>query len=242
MSDYLAAKFGPLSRFSDADAHILRDAGSGRIRHLQAGETLIHEGQRPESAHLIVDGWAYRCNIATNGHRVITGLFLPGDLCDISVYLLPQMDHSVIALTPVKLLEIDRRQCDRMTASPAILRTIMRDQLISAAIQRRWLVGMGQRDALGRMAHFLCELFVRQRGIRAGRTTSCSMPMRQHELAEVLGMSVIHVNRTLTRLRDDGLIQLRQKTLTIPDFAALSRACEFTHEYLHIEQTVSEPA
>jgi CRP-like cAMP-binding protein len=235
LSDYLAAKFGPFSSFSDLDARILREAGAGRVRRLQSGETLIHEGQRPESVHLIVDGWAYRCNVGADGQRVITGLFLPGDLCDMSVYLLAQMDHSIIALTPVTLIEIDRRNCDRMTASPAILRAILRDQLVGASIMRRWLVGMGQRDALPRLAHLMCEIFVRQRGIRAGQTTTCSMPLRQQELAEVLGMSAIHVNRMLTRLRDDGLIELKQKTLTIPDFAALVATCDFSHDYLHIE-------
>ncbi len=233
MTDYLAAKLGSFSHFSDADARIMRDAGSGRIRKLRAGETLIHEGQRPECVYLVTDGWACRCNVGADGKRVITGVFMPGDLCDVGVYLLQRMDHTVAALSAVMLVEIARLDCDRMVASLGIRTALMRDALVNASINRQWMLRVAGREALSRLAHLLCELCVRQRGGVPMGSTSCALPMRQAELADALGMTAVHVNRMLQELRQQGLIELRQKTLSIGDMPALSNLAGFNADYLH---------
>lgn len=206
-----------------------------RVRQVGARETLIHQGDRPDDVHLVVDGFAFRYKTLPNGERQIMALLVPGDFCDLQTAVFGEMDHSVGTLTPCTILEIPHAAIDDLTARhPGITRALWWATLVDEATLREWLVNMGQRPADRQMAHFFCELFVRLQAVGLAKDNGLELPLTQEELGDTLGLSTVHVNRVLQQLRSDGLIVLRGKMLSIPDFAKLKAFAGFDPSYLHI--------
>src|SRR5687767_6825748 len=126
------------------------------------------------------------------------------------------MDHSQMTLTPCKPAFIPHQSLTEVThRCPRVSDVMWRDTLIDAAIFREWMIGIGRRSAYTRIAHVLCEVFVRLRAVGLANGHECELPLTQTELGDALGLSTVHVNRSLQELRGDGLIQLRRGSLTI---------------------------
>ncbi|WP_208697171.1 MULTISPECIES: Crp/Fnr family transcriptional regulator [unclassified Mesorhizobium] len=233
----LIRKLEKFTRLSQADKDMLARIGAQRIRRFAAREDIIHEGEKPEYINLINEGWACRYKVLEDGRRQIIAFFLPGDLCDLNVFILKEMDHSIGAVTPVVVSEISRPAFDEMMVGhPRITQALWWESLVAAAIQREWTVNLGQRDALERTSHLLCELFIRLEAAGCTADSSCEFPLTQNELGETLGMSAVHVNRTLQELRASNLIVLKDRTLTIPNLKALQGVALFNPNYLHLER------
>jgi len=136
----------------------------------------------------------------------------------------------------VSYAEITRDMLEHVTSNHArITQALWWDTLVAMAIQREWTLNVGQRTALERMAHLLCELFIRMQVIGHTQGNRCEFPLLQSDLADATGLSNVHVNRTLQELRAQNLIILRGKELTIPDIEALKEAALFNINYLHLE-------
>lgn len=236
LSNPLVEKLGHFVKLAPPDRQMIQRISSERTRDFGAREDIIQEGDRPEHINLILSGWACRYKVLEDGRRQVIAFFLPGDLCDLNVFVLRQMDHSIAAITRVTASEISRSGFDElMLAHPRITQALWWESLVAAATQREWAVNLGQRDATERMAHLFCELFLRLRTVGLARENSIDMPLTQSELGEATGLSAVHVNRTLQELRALGLIVLKDRTLTIPDFGALKDVALFNANYLHLE-------
>jgi CRP-like cAMP-binding protein len=228
-------RLGALTGLSGGGEQALGRALQERVRRLGPREDLLCEGDEPEAVWMILSGWACRYKTLEDGRRQIINFVLPGDTCEFNSFLLPTMDHSVGALTVLSYAEISRETLAELTAShPSIAQALMRATLVNAAIEREWVVNLGQRVAFERMAHLLCEIFVRLEAVGLTQGDACDFPLTQTDLADATGLSVVHVNRTLQELRGAGLIVLRAKSLTIPDLQALQRAALFNLNYLHL--------
>ena len=234
--DALFRRFRRYARLSDPDRRRVADAARERVRHFGAREDIIREGDAPTGVLLMLEGWACRYKYLEDGRRQIVGLLLPGDLCDLNIFLLREMDHSIATLTAAKVSEIGREAFERLLARPRVAEALLWDALVTAAIQREWIVNLGQRHALERTAHLLCEVFLRLRVAGRASGTSCEFPVTQAELADATGLSAVHVNRTLQELRSMRLITLAGRTLTIHDMDALMQAALFNPNYLHLER------
>ncbi|WP_027136256.1 Crp/Fnr family transcriptional regulator [Geminicoccus roseus] len=235
MINPLVRKLEKFTKLSRADQEALRDLASQRVRHLNARDDLIHEGDRPDHVNLILSGWACRYKTLEDGRRQIIAFLLPGDLCDLNVFILREMDHSMAAITPLTFAEVTREHMEALTLDhPRVTQALWWDSLVNAAIQREWSVNLGQRTAFERVAHLLCELFLRLRSVGMTEGTSCDFPVTQVDLADATGLSAVHLNRTLQELRGADLIVLRGKLLTIPDLEALQAAALFSPNYLHL--------
>jgi CRP-like cAMP-binding protein len=125
-----------------------------------------------------------------------------------------------------------RYRCER---HPRIAAAFWRETLIEASIYREWMTSIGRRDAASRIAHLFCEMVVRLRAVGLGSRRSCEFPVTQQETADALGLTDVHVNRTLRDLREAGLVSLKDGTLTIPDWGALVHVGEFDPTYLHLQ-------
>lgn len=205
-------------------------------RTVAARRDLIREGERPKYVHLMVDGWACRYKALPDGRRQIVSFFVPGDFCDLNVYVLSQMDHSIGAITRLSVADIDREDMDGLTSQfPRITQAMWWESLVNAAIQREWTLNIGQRTAYERIGHLLVELFLRLRSVGMTNGISCDFPLTQTDIADATGLTAIHVNRTLQELRRDGLIVLEHKRLTIPDLQKLKDAAMFNVNYLHLD-------
>lgn len=234
----LIAKFEQFTRLSAEDKEAIRRATAERVRAVPAHEDIIREGEAPKAVNVILAGWACRYKLLEDGRRQIISFFLPGDICDFNVFILRSMDHSVGTLTQVTLSELSRPTVERLTLDfSRVAQAFWWETLVNSSIQREWTLNLGQRTAYERLGHLFCELYLRLRAVGRADGDSCELPLTQAELADATGLSTVHVNRTLQELRGAGLVQLRGKTLTIPDLQALQDATMFNPNYLHFDRS-----
>lgn len=210
-------------------------------RHVAAGQEIITQGDPPSDVHLVVQGFAHRYKILAGGHRQIVAVLVPGDFCDLHVAILREMDHSIAALTACTVMDIPRATILDLTENhPRITRALWWATLVDEATLREWITNLGRRQALERLAHLFCELLVRMQTVGLADANSYPMPIRQFDLADMLALTPVHVNRVLQTLRADGLIELERRHLTIPDVDRLFSFCGFDSTYLHIPQRNGE--
>lgn len=205
------------------------------MREIPPRRDIVREGEKPRCVNVVLDGWACRYKQLPDGRRQVVSFFLPGDLCDANVFILKEMDHSIGAITKVRYAEISPADFEELIAqSPRITQALWWHELVVAAVQREWTTNVGQRTAFERIAHLFCELFLKLRQVGLTDGTSCDFPLTQIDIADATGLTSVHVNRTLQELRREGLIELANKRLTIPDLAALMNVSMFNPNYLHL--------
>lgn len=198
---------------------------------------LAREGDNPTVIRLLVSGWACRYKDLPDGRRQILGFFLPGDFCDLNIYILSQLDHSIGALTQVRYFEIPPVKFQEVIdLRPQLLRALLWHELASSGIQREWLLSIGQRSPLERLAHLFVELYERLKSVGLTNGHSFDFPVTQHHLAEANGLSLVHVNRTLQEMRRAGLIELADRQLRIIDLDLLKKTAMFNSNYLHFNR------
>jgi CRP-like cAMP-binding protein len=230
----LIRRLNALQRLSESGIALLEHAVRDGMRHVERGEDLIGEGDAVESSRILLAGWLCRHKMLEDGRRQIVGFVLPGDSCDAHAHLLGKLDHSISALTPATYAEVKGAAFEAIVAAErSVAEAFWCETLISSAIQREWVVNLGRRSALERVAHLLCELFERLRIVGQVDHNSCDFPLTQMDAADAVGLSGVHVNRTLQELRGAGLIVLRGKTLTINDHQGLRDIALFSPGYLH---------
>lgn len=205
------------------------------LQHAGAGEDIISDGDPVDCVRVVLSGWLCRYKTLEDGRRQIVNFVLPGESCDAHAFLLPTIDHSIAALTPVVYSEIKRAQYERLTADDrSLAEALLCETLLNNAIQREWAINLGRRVALERVAHLFCEIFERLRPVGLVDGDSCSLPVTQMDLADATGLSVVHFNRTLQELRASRLIVLRDRTLTISDLDALKATALYSPNYLRL--------
>jgi predicted PurR-regulated permease PerM/CRP-like cAMP-binding protein len=172
-------------------------AGPGR--RVDARTDIIREGDRPDDVRLVLEGFACRYKILPDGKRHIMAYLVPGDLCDMHVFILKEMDHSIGTLSACRVVEIPRPRILEMLERPAIAQALWWAALVDEAALREWLVNIGRRPAEQRVGHLLCELLMRLQMVGLTNGNSYELPIIQSDVAETLGLSVVHVNCSLRR-------------------------------------------
>src|SRR4051794_36996575 len=232
----LVHKLESILVLSEDEKDVLRKL-SGTVKTVGPRQDLVREGDRPHECCLVLEGFVYRYKQTEEGKSQIFSFHIPGDIPDLQSLHIDVMDHSLAALTATKAMFIPHEiVCDLMRRCPRIGDAFWRDTLIDGAVFREWILNLGRRDAYGRMAHLLCEFYVRLRAVGLTNGDACEFPITQAELADATGLSNVHVNRTLQELRGEGLITLRAGSLTVLDWDRLQEAGEFDPTYLHLEQ------
>ncbi len=237
MAEALISKLQHFVQLLPHDKDVLNSAARERVRKFSPNEPIILEGDKPTVINLVLSGWACRYKHLEDGRRQIVSFFLPGDLCDHNVFILRQMDHSIASIGHVSVAEITPKAFDAIFENHyRITQGLWWDSLVAMAIQREWTLNLGQRNAVERIAHLLCELFIRLRVAGVARDKTCSFPIRQIDLADATGMSPVHVNRVLHELRDLQVISLVNRTLVVHDLKRLMEIGLFTANYLHLDR------
>jgi len=230
----LLSRYMPLD---DADRDALLSLQTGPLCACDARTDIAREGDNPTVIRLLVSGWACRYKDLPDGRRQIVGFFLPGDFCDLNIYILSELDHSIGALTQVRFFEIQPQQFQEVIdRRPHLIRALLWHEMVSAGIQREWLLSIGQRSPLERLSHLFVELYYRLRAVGLATGLSFDLPITQNHLAEANGLSVVHLNRTLQEMRREELIELSDRQLRINDIERLKQIAMFNSNYLHFNR------
>jgi len=201
------------------------------------GQDIVSEGSRPGYSTLIIEGLAARYKVLEDGGRQFTSLQVPGDFVDLHAFLLKTMDHGIIALSPCRVIAADHSRLRAITEqAPHLTRLLWLDTLVDGAIHREWIVAMGRRSKTAHLAHLVCELFVRLQVVKQTNGMSFRLPLSQAELADVLGLSIVHMNRVIGALRRLGVIGWANYMVTILDWQRLVEIAEFDPTYLSMNR------
>lgn len=233
MSNRFVDKVHGFSALSVDEMAVLAAATSDP-RKVTPKTDIIREGDRPGPVFVILDGWACRYKILPNGARQVLGYLMPGDSCDLHVGLLAEMDHSIQVITPALVATIDRLDMDAiLDAHRGIARALYIAQLIDEGIMRAWITSIGRRSSVERVAHLMCELYLRARNIGLIAGTDLMLPLSQTLLADSLGMTSVHLNRVLKLLRESGSMSISRGVLHIRNPEKLIQIAGFDENYLH---------
>ncbi|WP_216635523.1 Crp/Fnr family transcriptional regulator [Croceicoccus mobilis] len=233
----LGRKLERFARLSEEDHRALRRLREAPLREVEPRADLIAEGDEPAVVRLSESGWACRYKHLPNGRRQIVGLFVPGDFCDLNVYILRHLDHSIGAISKVRYYALPPHMIEELVHDrPRIGKALLWNELVQASIQREWLLTLGQRNARERLANLFVEMFHRVRSIGLAGDGKFEFPLTQTDLADTTGMTPVHTNRTIQELRQEGLIDMDRRHLGICDLAALSRLAMFNAGYLHLDR------
>jgi CRP-like cAMP-binding protein len=199
---------------------------------------VVREGEPPRKhCDFIEDGFAYRQKLTATGARQIVSIHLRGDFIDFQHLFLNIADHNVQALTELKVIGIDRTALQAIALErPAVGRAMWIDALIDSSIYREWVLNVGRRDARARVAHVLCEIFLRMKAAGYPSELGFAFPMTQEQLADVVGMTPVHVNRTLRSLIKDGIVHRDKRYISFKNWNAIADVGDFSALYLHLDQ------
>jgi CRP-like cAMP-binding protein len=206
------------------------------IKDVRADTDIVREGDRPTQCCLVIEGFQCRYKMLPDGERQIMSFHVAGDIPDLQSLFLRTMDHSLGAITPNKVGFIAHEPLRELIhQQPTVAERLWRVTLIDTAIFREWISNVGSRDAYTRIAHLICELYVRLRAVGLTNGTSFDCPVTQTEIADATGLSTVHVNRSIQQMRADRLIVWERGVCKIPDFGALQEAAMFESGYLHMQ-------
>lgn len=238
----MADRLGALSNLNEADrGEIL--ALPHTLRDVKANEYIVREGGKAEASCLLRTGFASRHRVVANGGRQIVSIHMAGDMVSLQNSYAKTADHSVQALTHAEIALIPGKAIVALAAArPMIAIAMWLDALVDGAIFREWIVNVGRRDARARTAHVLCEFALRQERAGLGRRGNYALPLTQEQLGDALGLTAVHVNRTLKALEKAGLISRDRRTVTIVDWEALRKAGDFNPSYLFVEPANEDAA
>ena len=229
----LVRKLERLSPISDSDREALLSLPH-KVRKLGAGVYLVRDGDAPEHVTVLLAGFAYRHKVTGDGARQIVSIHMRGDFVDLQNGLLTCADHNVQTLTDTEVTLVPTEAVRNLALQrPGIARAMWIDTLIDASIFREWVVNVGRRDSITRIAHLLCEFSLRLRSAGLANGHRYHLPMTQEQLADATGLTSVHVNRVLKRLGEQGLISRNGRSLTIEDWERMSRTADFNDRYLH---------
>jgi CRP-like cAMP-binding protein len=207
------------------------------IRDYPQDKVVIRRGQDLTESILLVDGWMARTKDLAHGGRQISELQFSGDFTDLHAFTLKRLDHNIATITRCRVAIFPHERLHAMfDRYPHLMRVYWLMTNIDASIHREWTVSLGQRSAISRTAHLFCEISERLRIVGLGDHEGYELPLTQQELGECLGLTSVHVNRTLQEMRRRQLITLENRRLTILDLAALRAVGEFNPDYLYLEK------
>lgn len=236
--DELIEKLGRRDVLTPHEAAALRGV-LGRPQSVAAGTDIVREGDRRDHSTLVVSGFTARYTTLADGGRQITELNVSGDFIDLHSFVMKQMDHGVVALTDCVIAQAPHAALRRLTEEhPHLTRLLWLDTVIDAAIHRQWIACMGRRTALAHLAHLVCELYKRLEVVRLAADCTFELPLSQAVLADVLGLSTVHVNRLIAELRSGGVLTWAQGRVEILDWDKLAELAEFDPAFLRLR---SEP-
>jgi CRP-like cAMP-binding protein len=242
MSNPWTMKMEQFTAFSDMEKRRLDDLISRRVQYAPKDD-IIADGEHSANCHVVLSGLACRYKILPDGQRQIMAFLIPGDLCDAEIFVLKVMDHGVAAITPTTAALVPGEAMKAMLRETSSLgEALWWGTMTDLGVLRERIIDHGRRNAYVRIAHLLYEMLVRYRMVEMTKDNSFVFPVTQVDLADATGLTPVHANRTLQRLRADGLIALAGGVVTVLDHDRLKQAAKFNGDYLHLDRVHAQGA
>ncbi len=223
------------SRFLSEEERRALDDIVGPARTAEPNVVLLDESGGTDCLFIVTEGWACRVTTTRDGLRQFPALLVPGDVANLDSLMFDRLDYAVQTLSRATILPLPLDRVRRLAAQhPGIAQTFAWLAMLENATLGEWAASLGQRSASERLAHLLCELSVRL-GLEDGREPAFAFPLTHTQLGDALGLTSVHVNRTMHRLSADGLVTVSDRTITLPDFSRLREIAGFDPHYLHID-------
>jgi CRP-like cAMP-binding protein len=205
------------------------------VVHVVQDQRLHAAGDRPTTCLVVLDGIVSSSRDIEDGKRQIMSFYVKGDLPDIRTLHLSVIDCDVFALSAGRIAVVPHGDLRRLLDdNPRIAAAFWRSTLVVASMYREWIVNIGHRSAVSRLAHLMCELMTRLEAVGLAADGTCKLPLTQAHLSAATGLSAVHLNRTLQVLRQRGLLAFAGGRLTIPDRQALAEVARFRPDYLYL--------
>ena len=194
---------------------------------------IVSPGQTIDEACYVAAGLVGRFDQMLDGRRQITAIHIPGDMCDLHSVVMPKASWSITALTRTVTLRIPHEELRALAVGhPNVAIAFWRDTALDAAVIGKWYGNLGRKNAPARFAHLFCEMGLRMELAGLGQRTSYPFGIVQADLADATGITAVHVNRTIQAMRETGMVEFRDRHVTIPNWAQLAKLAEFDETYL----------
>ena len=206
-----------------------------RVADRPSHHYLVREGSRMETCCMLLSGYACRHKMTSAGERQIVSFHIPGDMLDVQHLELDHADHNVQTITAARVAWVSKQELQRLIDDhPTVRKAIWRSALVDASIFREWVLNVGRREAVARVAHMLCEFAARREAAGLGSPDRFELPMTQEEIADATGLTPVHVNRMLQALGVRGVIARDKRDVRIVDWEGMRRIADFDPTYLHL--------
>ena len=224
-------RFGPLPEAVRAELTVITSETRG-----YAAKTDFDLGGKFSGGWIvIVSGFACRYKVNPSGARQIVTLLLPGDICNFDTMLPATRGYAIATLSQCEIARVPLETSRELAKHPALSHALRMTMLVEMANAREWIVNVGTRDAVERVAHLLCELYARLEAAGLVEDHGFDLPLIQPDLADTVGISNVHLNRSLKILRNMKLIEIRSRRLIVLDFPGLKAEGDFQPDYLCLE-------
>jgi CRP-like cAMP-binding protein len=237
MYNPLLMKLEQFASFTPAERLRLDDLVTLKRETYASRQDILAEGQHVPLIHVVISGIAARYKLLGEGERQIMAFLVPGDLCDLEVFVLEEMDHGIAAIGETECALIPAATIrDLLTEMSGLTRALWWSTMTDSAVLRERIVDHGRRDAPERLAHLFYELLIRYRMVGQADANAIPFPLTQEDLADATGLTPVHIGRTLRQLREDRLIEMKGRVLTILDPKRLKALARFNPNYLHLRK------
>ena len=232
----LADRLASVAELSDADIELLSDMPFA-IDHFASHDQLLRRADRPARCCLLLQGYL---SWKDGNHGQITSIYVPGDIPDLHTIVAPRIDAQLTALGPAVVAWTPHAFLREISSqSPSLDHALRLLGLADAACMRNWIINLGSRDSLSRVAHLICEITTRLRAVGLAKDDRFPSPFTQSDLGSACAISAVHVNRVIQELRRREVLTWQSRTITIIDWQALCRIACFEPDYLGLRSSGS---
>jgi CRP-like cAMP-binding protein len=225
------------THFEPAELEAIR-ALPGRVVQLPARRDFVHLGEETHEASFVVEGLIARFDQTRKGDRQVVAVYLEGDIPDLHSVVIPHASSALHAFTVCTLIRIPHVALKLAAAKhPGIAQALWRESALDVAKVSKWVLSVGRKDSMARMAHLICEVACRSTGSATPGAVDFGFPVTQADLGDMLGLSPVHINRTIKTLRLANLVTVDRGRVQILDWEKLSRIGDFDARYLSLALT-----
>jgi CRP-like cAMP-binding protein len=234
VGETLAQHLGCFGELPPEDRAALAEL-KAEVRDLPRQTDVLRRGDRPTHVVIVLGGLLYRYAVGPEGGRQIHSFYLPTEAPSVESLHLDHVDNHLGAVVHSQIGLFSHDQLYRLIDErPEIRRLLWRQTLVQGAIFREWLARNSTMPAHASLAHLFCEMFTRAQAAGLTNGNSCALPLTQEFVADALGLTAVHTNRTLRALRETGAVEWRSGRLTVKDWPKLQAIARFDPHYLHL--------